>query len=121
MILKFFYASWQCDVFVFVSCAQTALFDSKEFLAPVITPFEAMVALSRYFRLHVLLFTLFRLTRSMWLFDNLFCASTVSISNLVGQIHVFFIVLPFITCYITKLVMEHFSCSQCQWEGNLKD
>ncbi|CAA3026129.1 diphthamide biosynthesis 2 [Olea europaea subsp. europaea] len=37
----------ECDVFVFVSCAQTALFDSKEFLAPVITPFEAMVALSR--------------------------------------------------------------------------
>ncbi|KAL2556645.1 diphthamide synthesis DPH2 family protein [Forsythia ovata] len=37
----------ECDVFVFVSCAQTALLDSKEFLAPVITPFEAMVALSR--------------------------------------------------------------------------
>ena len=39
---------WQCDVFVYVSCAQTALLDSKEFLAPVITPFEAMLAFSRY-------------------------------------------------------------------------
>lgn len=38
----------QCDVFIFVSCAQTALLDSKEFLAPVITPFEAMLAFSRY-------------------------------------------------------------------------
>lgn len=37
----------ECDVFVLVSCAQTALLDSKEFLAPVITPFEAMVALCR--------------------------------------------------------------------------
>ncbi|XP_039062162.1 2-(3-amino-3-carboxypropyl)histidine synthase subunit 2-like [Hibiscus syriacus] len=37
----------ECDVFVYVSCAQTALLDSKEFLAPVITPFEAMLAFSR--------------------------------------------------------------------------
>lgn len=37
----------QCDVFIYVSCAQTALLDSKEFLAPVITPFEAMLAFSR--------------------------------------------------------------------------
>lgn len=36
----------ECDVFVYVSCAQTALWDSKEFLAPVITPFEAMLAFS---------------------------------------------------------------------------
>ncbi|KAL5990907.1 hypothetical protein ACLOJK_011812 [Asimina triloba] len=36
----------ECDVFVYVSCAQTALLDSKEFLAPVITPFEAMLAFS---------------------------------------------------------------------------
>ncbi|XP_047330742.1 2-(3-amino-3-carboxypropyl)histidine synthase subunit 2 isoform X2 [Impatiens glandulifera] len=37
----------ECDVFVYVSCAQTALLDSKEFLAPVITPFEAMIAFNR--------------------------------------------------------------------------
>lgn len=37
----------ECDVFVYVSCPQTALLDSKEFLAPVITPFEAMLAFSR--------------------------------------------------------------------------
>lgn len=46
---------WQCDVFIYVSCAQTALLDSKEFLAPVITPFEAMLAFSRYLsRIHYL-------------------------------------------------------------------
>ena len=39
---------WQCDVFIFVSCAQTALLESKEYLAPVITPFEAMLAFDRY-------------------------------------------------------------------------
>jgi diphthamide biosynthesis protein 2 len=38
---------WQCEVFVYVSCAQTALLDSKDFLAPVITPFEAVLAFSR--------------------------------------------------------------------------
>ncbi|XP_078434777.1 diphthamide synthesis DPH2 family protein [Wolffia australiana] len=37
----------ECDVFVYVSCAQTALLDSKEFLSPVITPFEAMLAFQR--------------------------------------------------------------------------
>lgn len=37
----------QCDVFIYVSCAQTALLDSKEFLAPIITPFEAMIAFNR--------------------------------------------------------------------------
>ncbi|XP_061359814.1 uncharacterized protein LOC133303862 [Gastrolobium bilobum] len=37
----------ECDVFVYVSCAQTALLDSKEYLAPVITPFEAMIAFNR--------------------------------------------------------------------------
>ncbi|KAG0490509.1 hypothetical protein HPP92_007372 [Vanilla planifolia] len=37
----------ECDVFVYVSCAQTALLESKDFLAPVITPFEAMLAFSR--------------------------------------------------------------------------
>ncbi|MQL83662.1 hypothetical protein Taro_016169, partial [Colocasia esculenta] len=37
----------ECDVFIYVSCAQTALLDSKEFLAPVITPFEAMLAFQR--------------------------------------------------------------------------
>ncbi|KAJ6817555.1 diphthamide biosynthesis protein 2 isoform X1 [Iris pallida] len=37
----------ECDIFVYVSCAQTALLDSKEFLAPVITPFEAMLAFTR--------------------------------------------------------------------------
>ncbi|CAM8920502.1 unnamed protein product [Rhodiola kirilowii] len=34
----------ECDVFVYVSCAQTALLDSKEFLSPIITPFEATIA-----------------------------------------------------------------------------
>lgn len=42
------YYLWQCDIFIYVSCAQTALLDSKEYLAPVITPFEAMLAFSRY-------------------------------------------------------------------------
>lgn len=37
----------ECDVFIYVSCAQTALLDSKEFLAPVITPFEAVLAFTR--------------------------------------------------------------------------
>ncbi|KAL6875688.1 hypothetical protein ACP4OV_013201 [Aristida adscensionis] len=37
----------ECEVFVYVSCAQTALLDSKEFLAPVITPFEAVLAFNR--------------------------------------------------------------------------
>ncbi|KAL6992285.1 hypothetical protein U1Q18_010393 [Sarracenia purpurea var. burkii] len=37
----------ECDVFVYVSCAQTTLLDSKEFLAPIITPFEAMLAFNR--------------------------------------------------------------------------
>ncbi|CAK9174467.1 unnamed protein product [Ilex paraguariensis] len=37
----------ECDVFIYVSCAQTALMDSKDFLAPVITPFEAMLAFNR--------------------------------------------------------------------------
>ncbi|KAK9159570.1 hypothetical protein Syun_005911 [Stephania yunnanensis] len=37
----------ECNVFIYVSCAQTALMDSKEFLAPVITPFEATHAFSR--------------------------------------------------------------------------
>lgn len=37
----------ECDVFVYISCAQTALLDSKEFLAPIITPFEAMLAFNR--------------------------------------------------------------------------
>lgn len=43
---------WQCDIFIYVSCAQTALLDSKEYLAPVITPFEAMLAFSRYRTTH---------------------------------------------------------------------
>lgn len=37
----------ECDVFIYVSCPQTALLESKEFLAPVITPFEAMLAFNR--------------------------------------------------------------------------
>lgn len=37
----------ECDVFIYVSCAQTALLDSKDFLAPVITPYEAMLAFNR--------------------------------------------------------------------------
>lgn len=44
----FFFLVCQCEVFVYVSCAQTALLDSKDFLAPVITPFEAVLAFSRY-------------------------------------------------------------------------
>lgn len=42
------FSFWQCEVFVYVSCAQTALLDSKDFLAPVITPFEAVLAFGRY-------------------------------------------------------------------------
>lgn len=38
----------QCDVFINISCAQTALLDSKEFLAPIITPYEAILAFDRY-------------------------------------------------------------------------
>jgi diphthamide biosynthesis protein 2 len=34
----------EVDVFVLVACAQTALVDSKEYYAPVITPFEAELA-----------------------------------------------------------------------------
>ncbi|KAF3789919.1 Diphthamide biosynthesis protein 2 [Nymphaea thermarum] len=37
----------ECDVFIHVACPQTALLDSKEFFAPVITPFEAILAFSR--------------------------------------------------------------------------
>ncbi|GAV66524.1 Diphthamide_syn domain-containing protein [Cephalotus follicularis] len=37
----------ECDVFICVSCPRTALLDSKEFLAPVITPFEAVLAFNR--------------------------------------------------------------------------
>ncbi|XP_019462175.1 PREDICTED: diphthamide biosynthesis protein 2 [Lupinus angustifolius] len=37
----------ECDIFIYVSCAQTALLDSKEYLSPVITPFEATIAFSR--------------------------------------------------------------------------
>ncbi|XP_010418633.1 PREDICTED: diphthamide biosynthesis protein 2-like [Camelina sativa] len=37
----------ECDVFIYISCAQTALLDSKEFMSPVITPFEANLAFSR--------------------------------------------------------------------------
>lgn len=37
----------ECDVFVYISCAETSLLDSKEFLAPVISPFEAMIAFGR--------------------------------------------------------------------------
>nr|XP_043615219.1 2-(3-amino-3-carboxypropyl)histidine synthase subunit 2 [Erigeron canadensis] len=37
----------ECDVFIYISCAQTALWDSKDFLAPVITPFEAILAFNR--------------------------------------------------------------------------
>ncbi|XP_076951373.1 uncharacterized protein LOC143624692 [Bidens hawaiensis] len=37
----------ECDVFIYISCSQTALLDSKEFLAPVITPFEAILAFNR--------------------------------------------------------------------------
>ncbi|GBG78301.1 hypothetical protein CBR_g26331 [Chara braunii] len=34
----------ECEVFVLVACPQTALLDSKEYYAPVITPFEAELA-----------------------------------------------------------------------------
>eukprot|EP01018_Ginkgo_biloba_P015439 Gb_13963 [translate_table: standard] len=37
----------ECNVFVYVACAQTSLLDSKEFLAPLITPFEAVLAFRR--------------------------------------------------------------------------
>ncbi|KAB1219449.1 Chitinase 4, partial [Morella rubra] len=42
----------ECDVFIYVSCAQTALLDSKEYLAPVITPFEAMLAFNSVLPYH---------------------------------------------------------------------
>lgn len=37
----------ECDVLFNVSCTQTTLLDSKEFLGPIITPFEAILALDR--------------------------------------------------------------------------
>lgn len=37
----------ECDIFVLVACAETALLESKEFMAPVITPFEAVIAWER--------------------------------------------------------------------------
>ncbi|XP_019093205.1 PREDICTED: diphthamide biosynthesis protein 2-like [Camelina sativa] len=37
----------ECDVFIYISCAQTALLDSKEFMSPVMTPLEANLAFSR--------------------------------------------------------------------------
>eukprot|EP00250_Pteridium_aquilinum_P003208 c13526_g1_i1 orf=545-2107(-) len=37
----------ECDIFVLVACAQTALLDSKDFMVPVITPFEAIIAWKR--------------------------------------------------------------------------
>ncbi|KAJ3671511.1 hypothetical protein LUZ60_007590 [Juncus effusus] len=37
----------EIEVFVYVSCAQTALLDSKDFLSPVITPFEATLAFAK--------------------------------------------------------------------------
>lgn len=37
----------ECDIFVLVACAQTALLDSKDYMVPVITPFEAIMAWKR--------------------------------------------------------------------------
>ncbi|MCO5557310.1 hypothetical protein L7F22_010871 [Adiantum nelumboides] len=37
----------ECDIFVIVACAQTALLDNKAYMVPVITPFEAMIAWKR--------------------------------------------------------------------------
>lgn len=37
----------ECNVFVYLACAQTALLDSKEFLSPLITPYEAVLAFTR--------------------------------------------------------------------------
>ncbi|KAJ7260523.1 hypothetical protein O6H91_Y407500 [Diphasiastrum complanatum] len=37
----------ECDVFVLVACPETALLDSKEYFAPVLTPFEANLAFVR--------------------------------------------------------------------------
>ncbi|KZV43635.1 diphthamide biosynthesis protein 2 [Dorcoceras hygrometricum] len=37
----------ECDLFINIACSQTALLDSKEFFAPIITPYEAMLALDR--------------------------------------------------------------------------
>eukprot|EP00898_Chlorokybus_atmophyticus_P001499 jgi/Chlat1/234/Chrsp1S03135 len=34
----------ECEVWVLVACTQTALLDSKDFMAPIITPFEAELA-----------------------------------------------------------------------------
>lgn len=54
--IDYYFFFTQCDVFIYVSCAETALLDSKEFLAPVITPFEAMLAFNRYYLQHLFLF-----------------------------------------------------------------
>ena len=37
---------FQIDLFVLVACPENSIFDSKEYLAPVITPFELDVALN---------------------------------------------------------------------------
>ncbi|KAH7282684.1 hypothetical protein KP509_35G043700 [Ceratopteris richardii] len=37
----------ECDIFVLVACPQTALLDSKDYMVPVITPFEAIIAWQR--------------------------------------------------------------------------
>ncbi|XP_010249074.1 PREDICTED: diphthamide biosynthesis protein 2 [Nelumbo nucifera] len=37
----------ECNVFINVACPQTTLLDSKEYHAPIITPFEALLAFNR--------------------------------------------------------------------------
>lgn len=37
----------ECEVFVLVACNHSALLDSREFLSPIITPFEAVLAFTR--------------------------------------------------------------------------
>eukprot|EP00252_Welwitschia_mirabilis_P006396 TRINITY_DN17278_c0_g1_i2.p1 TRINITY_DN17278_c0_g1~~TRINITY_DN17278_c0_g1_i2.p1 ORF type:complete len:505 (+),score=95.50 TRINITY_DN17278_c0_g1_i2:170-1684(+) len=37
----------ECNIFVYVACSETALLDSKDFLSPLITPYEAVLAFTR--------------------------------------------------------------------------
>eukprot|EP00850_Spirogloea_muscicola_P000624 SM000002S05704 [mRNA] locus=s2:1744841:1748976:+ [translate_table: standard] len=37
----------ECDIFVLLACPQTALLDNRDYLAPIITPFEAEIAFTR--------------------------------------------------------------------------
>lgn len=83
----------QCEVFIYVSCAQTALLDSKDFLAPVITPFEAVLAFGRYATLPKILVLFVHDYKSIW-------SASCGIN-----LHIFAMVLmPEATCFQGKRV-----------------